>query len=135
MLIDTGPLVAYLNRRDLHHEWAKTQFRRLPVPLLTCEAVVKEAVFLIEDDAGDGTPVLELLAHGILDVEFALRKEARAIVALMKRYRSVPMSLADACLVRMSEIHQQSVLLTLDSDFRVYRRHGRQIVPVLMPTA
>ena len=133
-LIDTGPLVAFLSRRDSFHEWAKDQFVATPAPLLTCEAVLTEACFLLGKVPGGCERVFDLLARKVVKTGFRLGTEIEAVSQLMKRYRNVPMSLADACLVRMAETNPGSVLLTLDRDFRVYRMHRRKVVPVRMPS-
>jgi predicted nucleic acid-binding protein len=133
VLADTGPIVAYLNGRDRHHSWAVSVFKELRPPLLTCEAVLSEAAYLLRS-AGGGDRVLDLLSRGVLDVAFDLRAETAAVTKLLRRYSSLPMDLADACLVRMSELHADCVVLTVDSEFRdVFRRHGRQVIPTLLP--
>jgi predicted nucleic acid-binding protein len=133
VLIDTGPLVAFLNRRDHHHQWAITQMARITPPLLTCEAVLSEACFLVRTLRGGSVAVLDLLARGLVQVPFGLGEEIPHVKRLLARYANVPMSLADACLVRLSERYTGSMLLTCDSDFRIYRKHRRQIIPTLMP--
>lgn len=134
VLADTGPIVAYLNQRDRHHAWAVAHLRQLRPPLLTCEAVLSEAVFLLQSAPGGGDRVMDLLSRGVLRLPFVLQEESAAVSRLLRRYGSVPMDLADACLVRMSEQHADCVLLTVDSEFRdVYRRHGRQVIPTLLP--
>lgn len=132
-LVDTGPLVAFLNRRDRYHEWATGQLAEIPAPLLTCEAVLSEACFLLRHLRGGSQAVLELLSRGLVQVGFRLDENAVPIRKLLARYASVPMSLADACLVRMAEQHPGSRVLTLDRDFRVYRKHGRHVIPGVMP--
>ncbi|WP_420447678.1 type II toxin-antitoxin system VapC family toxin [Candidatus Palauibacter sp.] len=134
ILLDTGPLIAFLNSRDRYHPWAREQWARVEPPFLTCEAVIAEACFLAYRLAS-GAPeaVVSLVERGVLDVSFGLADEAAAIARMMKKYDDVPMSLADACLVRMSEQRPGSVVLTLDSDFRIYRRSGRQPIPTRMP--
>lgn len=133
VLVDTGPLVAFLNRRDRHHVWIRELLGTIDPPLRTCEAVVSESCFLVRNLAGGPEAVLEMITRGIVSVDFSLADEVRAIQTLMKKYANVPMSLADACLVRMTELHPDRVLLTVDADFRVYRRNRRRVVPVLMP--
>ena len=134
IILDTGPLIAFLNPRDRHHPWAREQWARASPPFLTCEAVVAEACFLAHRLAtGAQRAVISLIERGVLDVSFRLSDEAGAVRRMMKKYHDVPMSLADACLVRMSRHRPGSVVLTLDSDFRIYRRSGRQPVPVRMP--
>jgi predicted nucleic acid-binding protein len=132
-LLDTGPLVAFLNRRDRYHPWATAHMARLRPPLLTCEAVLSEACFLLRTWHSGSATVLELLERGLVQVPFCLREEVGRIKRLLTRYANVPMSLADACLVRMTEQYTDSVVLTCDSDFRLYRKHGRQVIPTLMP--
>ncbi len=133
-ILDTGPLIAFLNSRDGHHRWAREQWARVEPPFLTCEAVIAEACFLAHR-LGSGAPeaVVSLVERGVLDVSFRLADEAAAVARLMKKYDDVPMSLADACLVRMSDQHPGSVVLTLDGDFRIYRRSKRQRIPTRMP--
>jgi len=104
----------------------------LPVPLLTCEAVVSETCFLVRHARGGPSAVLELFNRGALRIAFQLEDNVSA-VRLMARYARVPMSLADACLVRMAEAHTDSRVLTLDRDFRLYRKHGRHAIPAIMP--
>ena len=132
-LLDTGPLVAFLDRRDRYHRWVTEQWDQIDPPLFTCEPVLSEACFLLRDVPGGGPAVLDLVVRGVLRVGLAIEKEAAAIRKLMSRYASVPMSLADACLVRMAERQPGSRVLTLDRDFRVYRMQGRQVIPTAMP--
>ena len=134
VLADTGPIVAYLSGRDRHHAWAVGVFKQLRPPLLTCEAVLSEAVFLLRLAPGGGDRVMDLVSRGVLEVRFDLHREVAAVTGLLRRYRSLPMDMADACLVRMSELHGDCVLLTVDSEFRdIYRRNGRQVIPTLLP--
>ena len=133
VLLDTGPLVAVLNRRDVYHGWASGQWARIEPPLLTCEAVLSEACFLLQSVAGGPKAVMELIQRGIIDPAFHLADHRKPVARLMAKYASVPMSLADACLVRMSELQSDSAVLTLGRDFRLYRKHVRHVVPVIMP--
>ncbi len=132
-VVDTGPLVAFLNRRDRHHSWAISQLAQIEPPLATCEAVVTEACHLLRSAPGGAGAVLELVHRGLLSLPFQLAAETDPVSRLMARYSNVPMSLADGCLVRLMELKAESTLLTLDSDFTVYRMHGRRVIPVLMP--
>ncbi len=132
-LIDTGPIVAFLNRRDRYHRWAVESLASVTPPALTCEAVLSEAAYLVRSVPGGPEKVLELVGRGVIRPSFRLESEVDAVRGLMARYRSARMDLADACLVRMAE-QQDSVLLTLDGEFRdIYRRLGRSTIPVLMP--
>lgn len=132
-LLDTGPLVAVLDRRDKDHAWAVDQMARLRPPFRTCEAVVTEAFHLLRSLPRARTAILEMLAEGVLTIPFQLSEQHREVLALLQRYANVPMSLADACLVRMSELASDCVVFTLDRDFRVYRRHKRLNIPLLLP--
>jgi predicted nucleic acid-binding protein len=133
VLLDTGPLVALLSRRDRYHDWARQEMAAVNPPLLTCESVLSEACFLLRQRPDGRTAVLELARRGLVAAAFDLDREAAAVQKLLGRYGDVPMDLADACLVRLAELTAGSVLLTLDSDFRIYRMHGRQVIPVRMP--
>jgi uncharacterized protein len=133
ILVDTGPLVALLNRRDHHHAWVKAQLRKMDSPLDTCEAVLSEACFLLQQVPGGPQAVLDLVTKGLVTVSFSLQDEAKAIQRLILRYSDVPMALADACMVRLAEIHEGSLVFTLDSDFKIYRKNGRAALPLLLP--
>ena len=134
VIVDAGPLAALLNSCDSHHDWARREWRNIAPPLLTCEAVVSEAG-LLGQRAGRGKPadVLEMVRRGILDISFSLSAEIDKVSALMSKYRNIPMSVADACLVRMSELHRGSPVLTLDRDFAIYRGKRRRPIPLLSP--
>jgi uncharacterized protein len=133
ILIDTGPLVAMLVARERHHAWTVARLEELEPPLLTCEAVISEACYLVRQLSGGRDAVLSLLARGVVKVTFSLTAELEAVRKLMQRYASVPMSLADACLVRMAETYPRSPIFTLDSDFQIYRRGRRQALPLMSP--
>ena len=133
ILVDTGPLVAYLDRSDRDHAWTKETFMQLTRPLLTCEAVIAESLFLLRRGGIAPDGLLELIGRGLVMPDFTLSKEIGAIQHLMKTYRNIPMSLADACLVRMAEIHDNAKVMTLDSDFVVYRKSRRRVIPLLRP--
>jgi predicted nucleic acid-binding protein len=133
VLLDTGPLVAFLHRRDQYHQWAVEQFSRIAPPMYTCEPVLTEACYLLSTLPGGSESVLKMLETGAVRITLHLEAELTPIKTLMTRYRNVPMSLADACLVRMSELNAEGVVLTLDSDFLIYRKHGRHVLPVIVP--
>lgn len=133
VLVDTGPLVAFLNRRDRFHDWTAAQWNQIAAPMLTCEAVVSEACFLLSGIKSGSDRVMQLIQREILMLSFQLDKHIEPVKRLLLKYQSVPMSLADACLVRMSELHSNSHVFTLDSDFNLYRKSGRQVIPSIMP--
>jgi predicted nucleic acid-binding protein len=111
-LVDAGFLVALLSRRDANHRWAAEQAPHLPPPWVTCEA---------------------LLRRGAVVCAYRFADDMDAVLRLLEKYADVPMSFADACLVRMTERLNNPMLLTTDADFRIYRRHGRQIIPCVLP--
>ena len=133
VVIDTGPVVALLNRRDRQHAWVRDVLDAVEPPIFTCEAVISEACFLLGRIRGGQDAVFALLSKDVLKIEFRMREEIDAVRGLMRKFENVPMSLADACLVRMTELDPQSVVLTLESDFRMYRRNRRQLIPTIMP--
>lgn len=132
-LLDTGPLVAFFDRSDADHEWAKAQWAKAPLPLLTCEAVLAEAAYLLRERAGLAPEkLLALFERGIICIPFRLEEHAALVARLLKRYRDRGMQLADACLVRMSELKRDCRVFTLDkAEFEVYRRFERLVVPLV----
>ncbi len=131
VLVDAGFLVALLGRRDFHHAWAVAQVPRYAPPWKTCDAVLSEAFHLL--GVGGLSALREFLRRRRLVIDFELDENLERVLALMHKYTNVPMSLADACLVRMTETYADPVLLTTDTDFHIYRRHSRQVVPCIMP--
>ena len=130
-LVDTGFLVALLSRRDANHRWAAAQAPRFPPPWISCEAVLSETSHLL---GRRGIPSLaSLLRRGALVCRYRFADDMDAVLKLLEKYSDVPISFADACLVRMTETLNDPMLLTTDADFRIYRRHGRQIIPCLLP--
>jgi len=131
VLADAGFLIALLNSRDVRQEWARAQASEFPPPWSTCEAALSEAFHLL---GPRGAPALgALLRRRALMVAFRLEENVEPVVKLLEKYSDVPMSLADACLVRMTETLADPLVLTTDADFRLYRRHGRQVVPCKTP--
>ena len=132
VLVDAGFLVALLSRRDGNHRWAAGQSQRFPPPWSTCEAVLSETFHLLEAHGG---PALAALLHRRSVVSaFNLDGDVERTLKLMEKYSDTPMSLADACLVRMTETMDDPLLLTTDADFRIYRRHSRHAVPCVTPS-
>ena len=135
IIADTGPLVAYFDRSDRHHAWAKEVMGTITEPLLTCDAVLAETSFLLQRGDIVADLPLQMVERGALISRFDTVQEARSLRILMDRYRNVPMSLAAACLVRLSELHPPAKVWTTDSDFTIYRRHRRALIPLIMPGA
>ena len=132
IILDTSPLVAFVNKRENFHQWALNQWKMIHPPLLTCEAVITETCFLLQDVYGGEDAVLGLVSSDNIQIPFQISDEIGTVRELMKRYQNVPMSLADACLVRMSELIAGSCVLTLDSDFRIYRRNKNEMIDVII---
>lgn len=131
VLVDAGFVVALLSRRDTHHRWAVQQAQRQPPPWKTCESALSETFHLL---GTRGAPSLHaLLRRRAVAVAFDLDANLDAVLRLLQKYADVPASLADASLVRMTETLSDPLVLTTDADFRVYRRHGRQMVPCVTP--
>ena len=133
VIVDSGVIVAALLQRDLHHAWAKANLERMTGSCFTCEAVLSECFYLLEKVFDGRERLSALLDRGILRVDFALPNHLLHVLQLIRRYHDTPMSLADACLVRMSELHGDALVWTTDHDFEVYRRNGRQKIPLLAP--
>ena len=135
VLVDAGPIAALLDRRDTHHDWAKQQLAHLHQPLLTCEGVVSEVFFLLARVRGGPSTFAELLRHALIrvDSEFSYCEHLTEILDNVERYKNVPMSFADACLVRMTEIERDSLVFTTDRDFLTYRRNRRERIPLIAP--
>ena len=102
VLLDTGPLVAYLNRNDHHHEWAVECWSALFDPLWTCEAVLSEAIFVLQSEGADIEPVLRLLERRLVRIDLTFDDHRSDVIRLLRKYADQPMSVADACLVRMA---------------------------------
>ena len=133
VVVDTGPLVAGLMERDRDHAWTRAQLESLPAPLATCEAVLSETFFLLQRVRGGGEKLAALVDRGAIEVRFDFQDERDPVLRLLRKYADTPMSFADACLVRMSELHRDSRIFTLDRDFDAYRRNGRERLPLLAP--
>jgi uncharacterized protein len=135
VLVDSGPLVALLDRRDTHHGWVQRELANLREPLLTCEAVLSEVFFLLSRVRSGTRLLVSMLRDGLVSTSpsFSYVGESAEILRHLERYASVPMSFADACLLRMSELEQDSIIFTTDRDFLTYRRHRRQPIPLISP--
>ncbi|MFN0315058.1 MAG: hypothetical protein ACKVQA_08475 [Burkholderiales bacterium] len=102
-------------------------------PLVTCEPVITEACFLIHRAGGRPGELVRKVSEGVLEIGIDLARESSSIEVLLNRYHDTPMSLADACMVRLSECYADCRIFTVDSDFEHYRRNGRQLIPLLHP--
>ncbi len=129
-IADTGFLIALVNARDTHHEWAVHVAEHITEPLLTCEAVLAEAAFHLRNAA----LVLEMVADKFLSLSFECNDHLPQLAALAKRFKDRTPDLADLCLIRMSEIYPKHSVITVNAeDFRIYRRNKREVIPVVSP--
>ena len=133
ILTDAGPLVALLNHRDEYHGWAREQFKQFSSSLLTCEGAITEAAYLLHVDGSPPWGVVELIERKIIAIRFELESCIDRVLSLMQKYEDTPMDFVDACLVIMMEQKRDCRLLTLDTDFRIYRRFERQTIPLITP--
>jgi predicted nucleic acid-binding protein len=134
-IVDTGPLVAAFDRSERYHLWTAARVKELEAPLLVCEPVLTEATYLLARSQPAQEALFDLLRNGALVLAFRLEEHIGALHRMMRKYRDTPMSLADACIVRMAEIHEEHSVLTLDDDFTVYRKHGRVPIALIHPAA
>jgi uncharacterized protein len=132
-IADTGPIVAFLDRAERHHRWVAEQIQDIEAPLLVCEPVLAEAMHLLRNFSEAQGALFGLLENGSLAIAFHVDEHVAALRKLHQKYRDRPMSLADACIVRMAEIHDGHSVLTLDSDFAIYRKHGRVPLALIHP--
>lgn len=132
-IVDTGPLVAFFDRAEQHHRWIAERIEELEAPLLVCEPVLAEAMYLLARHSRAQDALFELVQNGALRFAFRIEEHVGALRNLLQKYRDIPMSLADACIVRMAEIYERHAVLTLDSDFSVYRKHTRVPLTLVHP--
>jgi predicted nucleic acid-binding protein len=132
-IADTGPLVAYLDRAEQHHAWAVERVASLEAPLLTCEPVLAETMYLLAGLSRAEEALWELLTNGALRIALHIEDHATELRALHRKYHDRPMSLADACIVRMADLFDDHAVFTLDSDFSIYRKRGREALTVISP--
>lgn len=129
-ILDAGPLIAALNSDDKHHRWSSETLERLGSPFYSCPEVMAEVAAM----TGKPAAVVEMIQAGEIILNFDLTEQAAGVLTLLKKYRDRQMDLADACVVRMTELTRDSRVITLDrADFSVYRRNGRELIPVIVP--
>ncbi|HEY5041778.1 MAG TPA: PIN domain-containing protein [Verrucomicrobiae bacterium] len=131
--MDAGPLVGFVSDTDQHHAWALKIWNTLYQPLWTCEAVLSEAIFLLQSDGVAIDSLLELFERELVKIDFNISSHQPDVWELLRKYADQPMSVADACLVRMAELNDNCQIFTTDKDFKVYRRKGRSVIPLLAP--
>jgi len=133
VIVDAGPIYAFLDRNEKHYDWVCAQFRQIRGPLLTCDAALSEVCYLLQRSRSEIVGLREILRRKVILSGFGSTHGLDRALELMATYRDIPMSLADACLVGMIEQNPGSVLLTLDRDFTIYRQQGRRLIPLIAP--
>jgi predicted nucleic acid-binding protein len=129
-ILDAGPLIAALNRRDEYHRWACEILERLGPPFYSCPEAMAEAAAM----TGQPAAIMEMIQSEEIILAFDLSEQAAGVLSLLKKYAGRDMDLADACIVRMTELMRDCRVVTLDRlDFAVYRRNGRDLIPVIAP--
>jgi predicted nucleic acid-binding protein len=129
-ILDAGPLIAAINRADEFHAWACQTLEKLGPPFYTCAEAMAEAAAM----TGEPAAVVEMIKSGEIVLDFDLTQHADAVLRLLKKYADRQMDLADACIVRMSELTRDCRVITLDrNDFEIYRRNGRDVIPLIVP--
>jgi predicted nucleic acid-binding protein len=131
-ILDAGPLIAALNRDDRHHRWAREQLSRLGPPFVSCPEAMAEAAAMTSQPIA----IVEMIRAGEIVLDFDLAAQSASVLALLKKYADREMDLADACIVRMTELVRDCRVITVDrGDFSVYRRNGRDLIPLIAPPA
>ena len=131
-ILDAGPLIAALNRQDKYHRWATSTLDRIGPPFYSCAEALAEAAAM----TGQPAAIVEMIQAEEIVVDFDLSKQTAGVLTLLNKYADRHMDLADACIVRMTELTRDSRVVTVDrADFAVYRRNGRDLIPVIAPPA
>jgi uncharacterized protein len=132
VLLDTGAIVALLDRSEAAHEQCSEAVNKLKGPLVTCEAVIAEACYLLRGVDGAAAAIVRNVERNVFGIPFVLSEHAPAVAKALQKYSDVPADFADACLIAMAEALGTGDILTLDSDFRFYRwarnQHFRNLV-------
>lgn len=129
-ILDAGVLIAAMNRDDRHHEWATETLGRLAPPFYSCPEAMAEAAAM----TGRPAAIVEMIQAGEIELAFDLSAQAAGVLSLLEKYADREMDLADACIVRMTELTRDCRVLTVDrADFSVYRRNGRDLIPIIAP--
>ncbi|TVR18015.1 MAG: PIN domain-containing protein [Balneolaceae bacterium] len=133
IFIDTGPVVAFLNKNDQHHSFVEQQMRNYPPPFYICEAVVTESFFLMSRVPNGEEKLIELLETPHIQLESSYSNQPRQIHEFVKKYSNIPMSFADACLVQMAEKSKDSLIFTIDRGFQMYRSSNGNPLSLISP--
>jgi predicted nucleic acid-binding protein len=129
-ILDAGPLIAALSRTDAHHRWACDVLERIGPPFYSCSEAIAEAAAM----TGQPAAIVEMIEAGEILLDFNLAEQTKEVLRLLRKYGDRRMDLADACIVRMAELARDCVVITVDrADFGVYRRNGRDVIPIIAP--
>jgi uncharacterized protein len=121
VLLDTGFIVALLDRSEHLHKACARTVREVEAPLVTCEAVIAESCYLLRNLSGASEAVIENIAAGIFQVPFQLSRDTAGVKQVLRKYKDRKIDLADACLIRLADQFGTADILTLDHDFAIYR--------------
>ena len=121
VLLDTGFIVALLDRSENFHRACAQTVREVEAPLVTCEAVITESCYLLRNLSGASEAVIENIAAGIFQVPFQLSRDTAGVKQVLRKYKDRKVDLADACLIRLADQFGTADILTLDQDFEIYR--------------
>jgi predicted nucleic acid-binding protein len=133
VLLDTGVIVALLDRDEQWHAAVVEAIAELRSPLVTCEAVIAESCYLLRRLSGAPEAVIENVARGTFQLPFALSTSAREVKRIQEKYRDLRIDLADACLIRCAEEFGTGDILTLDREFRIYRWGRNRTFRLMIP--
>ena len=133
VLLDTGAIVAALDRSEHHHEACRAVLESMRRPLVTCEAVIAEACYLLRNLPGAPEAVLENIEQGVFQIPLQIAPSAAAIRRIMRKYANRKIDLADACLIHMANELKTGDILTLDHDFEFYRWGAKRSFELLIP--
>jgi uncharacterized protein len=120
-LLDTGVIVALLDRSEKFHQACADALHEILAPLITCEAVIAESCYLLRSLPGAPEAVLENVSAGIFQIPFQLSRDAPGVKQVLRKYRDREIDLADACLIRLADEFETPDIFTLDKDFAIYR--------------
>lgn len=121
VLLDTGVIVALLDRSEQYHAACADVISNVEAPLITCEAVISESCYLLRNLPGASEAVIDNVIAGIFQIPFQLSRESAGVKGILRKYRDQEIDFADACLIRMAEEFGTADVLTLDKDFTLYR--------------
>ncbi len=133
VLLDTGVIVALLDRSERHHKSCEAALEAIAGPLLTCEAVIAESCYLLRFLPGALAAILENVVAGTFQIPFQLSRSASQIQRVLRKYQDREVDFADACLIHLATEFHTGDVLTLDHDFEIYRWSGNKPFRLLIP--